>query len=237
MTKQLFFAFLFSTLLFTGWSQEILLDEVVEPDTAIDNFAPDGKHYFTMGVGLGFAAGPDGGPNGAVDHGKSTDFKLTASYRRLFGQRFGLGARLVYFNQNFTLEQNTFDRERLILNSLNLEGYFRIVLAPKSGKNGWFLDGGAFGTWIPGARVHQESNLPNNPFTAEQEVIFRDLSFVEDFGYGVSARFGVNSYALYARYRISDMFSPITDPAALSMPNGLLFDELPRLTIGLEIGL
>ena len=52
------------------------------------------------------------------------------------------------------------------------------------------------------------------------------LSYVENISYGFMARLGTNRYALTARYRTSDLFV-----------TGYDLPELPRLVLGVELGL
>ena len=52
------------------------------------------------------------------------------------------------------------------------------------------------------------------------------LKYYEPFNYGVLARFGINRYVIYANYRLSDLFK-----------SSYNYAELPRLTLGVQIGL
>jgi hypothetical protein len=49
---------------------------------------------------------------------------------------------------------------------------------------------------------------------------------MENFAYGFLARAGTNRYVITAKYRMSDIFK-----SSYAIP------ELPRLTVGVEVGL
>ena len=55
----------------------------------------------------------------------------------------------------------------------------------------------------------------------------RGLPYLRRWSYGLGLRLGAGRYAAVARYRLSNTFRP---------PDQARYPELPRWTIGLEVG-
>ena len=88
---------------------------------------------------------------------------------------------------------------------------------------GNYLDLGAYGGWNY-QKKHKTTN--ENDDGEKVRVSTTHLKYIENFSWGLLARVGVSRYALAVHYRLSDIFE-----SSYAMP------ELPRLIVGVEVGL
>lgn len=229
MKRKLTIFFLMCSL--GAFSQEILLEQNVKADTVRATRGPNLRHFIHGYVGLGFPVYTNEEMN-YTKFGLSSSVDLGVRYKRRLSQTFALGldfgVNLVAFKikqdaGKFIPDNTINDKEKFQVNTLTGSGYVRINVGRRGNYIGNYLDLGAFG----GYNFIKKHKTTNQNLEGEKvRVLTSKLNYMEDFTYGALARLGTGRYALTASYRLSDIFS-----------SSCSFAELPRLIIGLEIGL
>ncbi len=212
-----------------AFSQEVLLSENVQADSIRPTRGPNLKHFTQGYIGIGFPVYT----NEAVTYTKvmaSTDFNFGIRYKHRVTNTFAMGLDLGMHLAAFKLKQDepailpeseNYDREKFQINTLSGSAYVRINAGRRGNYIGNYLDLGAYGGWN---MIKKYKGTYKNEADEKVKLITSRLNYVEDFSYGGLARLGVNRYALTAQYRLSDIFNN-------EIP------ELPRLVVGIEVGL
>ena len=86
-----------------------------------------------------------------------------------------------------------------------------------------------YGAWV-NKFIEREDPASQSMGSGSQEYRFKQLNYVSRFQNNLSCRIGMNKFALFARYRMSDLWKASND-----VNNGRTFDELSRLIIGLDL--
>ncbi|HBF88194.1 MAG TPA: hypothetical protein DDX39_06080 [Bacteroidales bacterium] len=241
MTKYILTIVVFFTIISFAKSQAVVLEEDVNVDTLESKKGPNLKNFAHLYFEFGFNVFPQ--ETGAeINPVKSNILKLGYKYKYKICNFYALGFDIHYLNSSFNLAQNTskllpdsimHDNENIIINNLGFEFYNRFNFGRRGNMIGKYMDIGAFGTFIFNKK-HQsvdKSNDPNIAMGHKQEIVNTGLIYVQSYSYGVNARVGINRYALTASYRLSDIFKTESESFTFNYP------ELPRLYIGLQIGL
>jgi hypothetical protein len=87
---------------------------------------------------------------------------------------------------------------------------------------GKFIDLCAYGDWTFSASNNTKDKRQNGNHVKTR---ITHLNYYNSTNYGVLARIGFNRYVFYGSYRLSNMFKSSAN-----------FPELPRITVGLQIG-
>ncbi len=213
-------------------AQRVVILEDLREGPEDPDFGMNRRHYRHSFLRLHFVAGPPDATGAEVIYGRSRSLEYGYRYKRKFSEVFSAGAELSFRRTAFHMEQDEgktvpdtvlYDRQKLVF--LNVGGglYKRINVGQRGDYIGRFLDLGAYGGWNFHTRhvSHFENDL-------DERVRVRrsGLDYPAPFEYGVMARVGLNNFVLKGTWRISDLFK---SSAELS--------ELPRLSIGLEVGL
>ncbi len=226
-----FLIFLLFSISIITFSQEVLLGQDVKPDTLRPVFGPNLRHFAYGYLGIGVPV-PFSGTGNYVMPGVSSTLSFGIRYKRRLSNTFALGLDLGMNFSGFRIKQDAGKtvpdkeinrKEKFQVNTSVGSAYFRINAGRRGNYMGNYLDLGAFGGWNM-AKKHKTVN--DNTNGEKVKVITGKLSYIENFSYGVLGRIGINRYTITARYRLSDIFTP-----SYSIP------ELPRLTIGVEVGL
>lgn len=224
-------------------AQSIVMQQDVNKDTLEGNWGPNRRHYIHRYFGLGFGVGTEnrtweGKDLKDIKYGFGTGSLLLGfRYKLRLAEHYALGLDLGYNRQTFNFKQRDDkvfptsgknDKERLILHNLALEAYQRINFGKRGDHLGNYVDLGAFVEWnFDNTLLIKNDNDTANFLGAKKEKLkFKNLNYLEDFNYGVSARVGTGRFALFGRYRLSDML------IAKKVEN---YPELPRLTTGLQV--
>ena len=225
------FTFLLLLLSLGAFSQEILLEQNVKSDTIRPTRGPNLKNYYHVYLGLGFPVYT----NEAVNYtkpGTSLTFDFGVRYKRRITNFLAVGLDLGMNATAFKVKQDQGktvpdtiinDSEKFRISTTMSSAFVRINVGRRGNYIGNYLDLGAFGCWNM-VKKHITANKDSQGEKVKVET--SRLKYVENFSYGVLARIGTNRYALTARYRMSDIFK-----ASYALP------ELPRLTVGFELGL
>lgn len=213
----------------SSFAQEILISEDVKSDTIQPEKGPNLKHYKHLywGISFPFVTNEDVAYTQA---GLSaiTDFGLR--FKRKLNKTFSVGTDFSFNWASYRIKQDEFKsipdstehkREKFMINSISPDLYARINFGRRGNSIGTYLDLGAYGSL----------NVKRAYFTYDKidgEIIKTTtsrLKYMEKYAYGLLARIGTNNLALTAKYRLS---KPFTEESG--------FAELPKLSVGLEIG-
>jgi len=224
-------AIIFFSLSIGAFSQDILLQQNVKADTVRPTRGPNLKNFLQGYVGLGFPLHT----NEELSYtrpGVSTCFDLGMRYKRRFTNYLAMGLDLGINSTSYKIKQNGSktvpdtlinEKEKIQINTAESAAWLRINVGRRGNAIGNYLDMGAYGGWNF-QKKHKTTN--KNGDGEKVKVLTSNLKYVGNFSYGLLARIGVNRFSLTARYRVSDIFN-----SSYAMP------ELPRLTVGIEVGL
>lgn len=227
--------FLFSVCLLNA--QTVLLEQNLKKDTVKKTIGQNLKHFVHFYAGISFAAGPTESDSIKINYGLSNSFVFGIRYKRKICNLYSLGYNAGISANSFNINQNKNKRfiddsihkkEKLILTAISLELYNRFNFGKRGNIIGKYIDLGVSGQWVARSNLYIKDNkIPAGQSKSTPiETNTRRLYFIDPFEYGVNIRLGINRLAIYADYRLSDMFKK---------SSGL--QELPRLFIGIQIGL
>jgi len=228
---KIFFSLVLISISIAAFSQDILLAQDVKGDTLQPLFGPNLKHFTFgyIGVGLPVFTNED---VAYTKFGASSTIDFGIRYKRKLSNTFAIGLDLganlsaykISQEQGKTIPDTGInDKEKFQINTLNGSAFFRINMGRRGNYIGNYLDFGAYYGWN---MVKKHKTVNENPEDERVKLSTSKLKYIDNFSSGLLARAGISRYALTARYRLSDIFvSSSTIP------------ELPRLTIGFEIGI
>lgn len=225
------FTILFLSLSLSAFSQEILLQQDVKADSTRPTRGPNLRNFTQGYIGFGFPVYTNEALN-YTKPGSSIDFNFGLRYKRRITNYLATGLDMGITTAAFKLQQKSpktvpdtviNDKEKIQISSLVSSGYVRINVGRRGNYIGNYLDLGAYGGWN-----FQKKHKTTNKNEAGEKVreSTTKLKYVENFSYGLITRIGINRYALFASYRLSDIFK-----SSYEIP------ELPRLIVGVELGL
>lgn len=213
-------------------AQEVLLHEDVTTDTIKPIFGPNYRHFLHSFFGYGVILGGTEGGGTAIRYGSSTDINLGVRYKYKVNKFFSLGAEAYYRAAIYSIRQDTLkifpdtvmnNRERLTFHNISFGSYLRFNLEKKRGNRvGNFIDLGGYGEWTFRLNQFTRNKLPDGRLIRSN---ITGLDYYKTFNYGVQARLGFNRWIIFSSWRFSDYFYP-----SKNLP------ELPRLTLGLQLG-
>ncbi|NOZ45915.1 MAG: hypothetical protein GXO79_03945 [Chlorobi bacterium] len=217
-------------------AQEVLLEETPVSDSLHTNFGQNYKNYGHFFLSTGFIAGQNNSGSEII-YGLSRQFNFGYRYKRRVTNYYALGFEGNISNSSFQLKQNStkilpndsiHTNERISVNALNLEFYNRFNFGKRGNIIGRFIDLGFFVNYNYKVKNVVKDVLPvQNLFSASKvKEVYTGLNYIENLGYGISVRVGINRYVLFTQYRLSNLVAN----------NGNL-PELPGLIIGFQIGL
>lgn len=214
-----------------AFPQDILLQQNVKADSIRPTYGPNLANFIHGYIGLGFPLHT----NKTIDYtkaGASSDFDLGLRYKRKITNYLAVGLEMSLNATSYKLKQSepktipdtvVNDKEKFQISTLSGSGYVRINVGRRGNYIGNYLDLGTYAGWN-----FQKKHKTTNGNEAGEKVRLSTtrLKYIENFSYGFLARIGVNRYALTAKYRVSDIFD-----SSYEIP------ELPRLIVGIELGL
>lgn len=214
-----------------SFSQEVLLSEDVKSDTIRPTKGPNLKNYTHLFVGIGFPFVTNESVSYTIP-GLSCSYDFGIRYKRKLASFLAIGTELEGTFTKFRVKQGSdktfpdtidYKKEEFQVNSVAASVFVRINIGRRGNHIGNYLDMGAYGAWNA-QKKHRISD--KNEEGEKIKTVISRLNSIEPLSYGLLARAGISRYAITARYRLSDIFKP-----AYAMP------ELPRLIVGLEMGL
>jgi len=222
----------------SAFSQKVLLDEEVPQEVVKSKWGENLQHFGHLYVSFGFFTGPS--EIGAkIKYGSSMLSIIGYRYKYKVSNYYSLGADLSFSFKNYYLKDDdnkilpdnvNHDKEYFTFISPRLEIYQRINIDKRGNKLGKYLDIGAFGSYNVSTKYYTRDKVDNMPYEKINITTIK-LKYIEPLSYGITARIGYNEIALFAEYRLSDMMKPYKP----SIGSDILYPELPRLAVGLDI--
>lgn len=219
-----------------GKSQKVLLEENVEADTIKTEYGRNYKNfkhfYFSAGLIVG-----DNLIGSEILYSSSHMANFGYRYKRKLNNFYALGLDLSINNLSYYLKQDNNKTlpndslhysEKIAFNSLNFEFYNRFNFGKRGNIIGKFVDIGIYTSFHYRSKLVTKDKLANsnNFLASKKKSVYTGLKYVENFGYGLQSRIGINRYVIFARMKLSSIFKSKYD-----------FAELPIYVVGLQIGL
>ncbi|MGD0711240.1 MAG: hypothetical protein ABR968_08645 [Bacteroidales bacterium] len=229
--KRYSIAILLTLLSLTGFSQTVLMHQDVN-DTALGRHGPNLRNFSHVYIGLGFILGKPDSAGSSIRQGRSTDFVLGYRYKFRISNFFAIGYDIDFNSYSYSLKQSAgktlpndtlHNKEQMNFDDLGLSGYMRFNYGKRGNRVGNFVDIGVFGNWGFLATHFTKDKKQNGNIV---KTTVSHLSYINSINYGVTARVGFGRYVFFANYRLSDLFK-----------TSYHYSELPRLTVGVQLGL
>ncbi len=226
-------ALLFSSTLF---SQEVLMDETPDSLYTPKKWGPNRANYVHFYVAYGMAAGLPEGNAFDLKYSLSREWRFGVRYKRRICNHYAMGLDLSLSSYRYRILQNNskqfpdsllHEKQYLQLPTVGLEYFNRINIGRRGDRIGNYLDLGAYATYTYSPTLTFIDKLsPSFQGASEAKVELSELDYITDTQWGFKARLGINRYVLWASYRMSDWLKTTGKHV-----------DLPRTTVGLEIGL
>ncbi len=173
-------------------------------------------------------------PSALFAYGTRGSYKFNATFAGVWGLEFN---RKTYsIRQDSLLNQfspgQVHTKERFTWNNFRLSAGLRIQLGKTGYKRGdfiMFLADLEYGAWV-NKLIEREDPAAQSMGSGVQEYRFKKLGYVERFQSNLSCRIGRNSFALFARYRMTALWR-----ADENVNGGRAYDELGRWLIGVDL--
>lgn len=215
-------------------AQEVMIDVKADKDTIYSIKGPNTKKYTHMYMGFGFAASGVDGDSLTINYGKSNELIFGLRHKIRVNNFYSFGADLFYSFRNTNIAQTNdkkfatglnHRKERYSEKNVGAIIYNRFNFGKRGNKIGKFIDLGAYAE-VPINNALITTDRINTTNFDQIKVVRKSINFYNSYNYGINFRSGINQAVLFANYRLSNQFK--------SKYN---FAELPRLTIGIQIGL
>jgi len=215
----------------TSSAQNILLYEDVSTSTEISRIGPNRLHFhhFYYTYGKFFDSSEKGSD---IIFLNSYDWGFGYRYKLRINNFYAVGTDLAYYFKKYRLAQNNDkilpnsilnDKESFAQQNLKLGFYNRFNFGKRGNHIGRYLDFGIFGSFNTSTNHNTVNKMPNGNVVS---TTISKLTYTEKTNWGLDARIGSNRWAIWGSYRMSNFFKE-----SASLP------ELPRLTVGIELGL
>ncbi|MFH0893874.1 MAG: hypothetical protein V2A54_05515 [Bacteroidota bacterium] len=221
----------------TTFSQQILLEENVKFDKDRPTHGQNLKNFAQFYTGpLMMIPQLDQNTKGYLF---SMGFHLGYRYKRRLNNTIAMGYDFSYTRCDYGIAQDTpkvsnnsvkFIEEQIKLNTLGTGVFMRINFGRRGNIIGKYIDLTGFANWNFSKVYYAKEKLITDQI---QKRWYPNQKCVEPFQYGLGVRFGVNRYEISCQYRVSDIIktkNTNSDPIWLNA-------ELPRIMIGIEIGI
>jgi hypothetical protein len=215
-------------------AQRVLLREEVAEDTVYNSFGPNRAFYNHLYFGYLPVVGRAAGSGAELRYGNSAELMLGVRNKYRLSEQLSVGLDLRFVRLTYALRQTSAKvlptpmihyRESIGLSEWQLEGFVRLNVGARGNVIGRYLDLTGWGGWVMNSANRYEDRPSAGP--RKVQAAERGLPYLRRWPYGVGARLGSSRYAVVARYRLSDTFTPAYQTR---------YPELPRWTVGVELG-
>lgn len=221
------------------FSQKVLLDERTDSIYTIKKWGQNRQNYLHFYVDYGVAVGKPEGDSFDIKYGLSREWRFGLRYKRRVCEHYAMGLdlsisefryRFAQYSTNIIPDTLLHEKEYLGLPTVGLEYFNRINFGKRGNKVGNYIDFGAYATYTYSAyhRFWDELTVPINGASKVKTELYK-LNYLTDLQWGLKARFAINRLSIWASYRMSDWFNSKFHTQTISA-------ELPRTTVGIEIG-
>ena len=220
MKKRLFstvlVVFLFSY--FTVYAQKPILSEYPE-DLYVKNIWGNNRlHNLSVNIGFGSYIIIFEAEELKVYPVRSNSSHVGLRYKLRFCNFYAWGLDLNWNTSNYSIKQNsnnifpdtlTHHKENFNFHNIGLGYYNRFNFDVKRGNIiGKYLDIGIWGNWRFSAQHTFVDNFETPQHGAyKSRTQLSELNYLTDFHWGVNARLGINSFVIFANYRMSDLLN------------------------------
>ena len=200
------------------------------------------KNYTHWFLGYSLVGEQTDGIGADVVYGSSSEQVVGWRYKYRLGDFFAVGTDLMYSHVVFDIDQNAqkvfpstdfHKREKIKLNKLGTDLYFRLNFGRRGNTIGKFVDFAAFANWNYDRKYIVTDDLDGTAadnYAIENRFVYKKINYIEEFEYGLKFRMGINRWVITAEYRASDLFTS-------DFKRDVLDVELPRLFVGFQLGL
>jgi hypothetical protein len=217
-------------------SQTVLLEKNVKDNAYSNKKGPNMQKFSHIYFGYEFFAGNPDDKGAEIIYGLSTCIKIGYRYKFKIFEFYSVGFNAGYSFKKYVIKQEAdkilpnsllHDKEKIRFNNAELEFYNRFNVGERGNIIGKYLDIGLFANWAFAINHFTKDKVNDEENKAELAIIkYHNLLYTKRFFYGVSARLGINRFAISAEYRLSDLFK-----------KEYQFPELARFCVGLELAL
>ncbi len=227
-------------------AQEVIFNRNVKEQiqrTFNDSSGPNGALYVHSFLGAGTIVPINLSDSAAIkENGQSNTWFLGTRYKFKLNETFALGFDVVYAHYKYQIKQtdslNIFspnkknDSQKLNLNTIGVSPFVRINFGHRGNTLGKYLDLFADGNYVFGSALIAKNkvNAADGNGGEVMRNTVRKLDYVSKLQAYVGARFGVNHFEIFGRYRASNMFKHSDNFYSIGVA-----PELPRYVIGFAI--
>ncbi len=221
-------------------AQDTIVHQNVEKITKVyekTNYGPNSTHYIYTYQALNFFTPAIYENQYQINYVKSIDFYYGITYKLKLTNWFSNGLSIFYNLQNINLKKQLATgysaqmKDKIILNNLGAEYFWRFSLAKHGNTIGKYIDLGIWGKYNFNNRYIIKTQQNNSLYSSnKQKQVFNNTNLFAPYFYGVSFRIGSKQFSFVAKYTLSDIFGE----NAKQLIN--IFD-LPKLTLGIEIAI
>ncbi len=226
-------SFVFISVLLSAsplWSQRVIISEDVRVRTGTPESGMNRRHFHHPFMGVSFAFPPDEA-GARIEWGRSHEIFIGYRYKRRYNDLFSGGYDLSLSRKQFVLKQEEgklvpdnilHKSEKLVFLSGRLGLYQRLNFGSRGDHLGNYLDAVV---WLE-LPLHVRNISFDETEAARIKTRKTRLDYPQWYAYGWQLRLGLGSTVLTGSYRLSDVFR-----------SRAVFPELPRLQLGIELGL
>lgn len=220
MKKRLFLTVLTLFLLsaFTAYAQKPLLNENPDDLYANKSWGKNRLHNISLNVGFGSYININEPEEIKIYPVRSNYSHIGLRYKLRFCNFYAWGLDLNWNTSNYSIKQNpsnafpdtlTHHKEYFNYHNFGLGFYNRFNFDVKRGNIiGKYLDIGIWGNWLFDAKHTFVEKFETPQHGAyESKTKLTKLNYLTDLHWGVNARLGINSFVIFANYRISDLLN------------------------------
>jgi hypothetical protein len=227
-------------------AQEVIFKRNVKEQiqrTFNDSSGPNGSVFVHSFLGAGVIIPANYSDSAAIkENGQSSNFLLGTRYKFKLNETFAVGFEVVYNHYKFQIKQtdslNIFspgkknDSQKLKLNTLGVGPYVRINFGHRGNTLGKYLDLCADGGFVFGSALVAKNKVSAADGNGGEVVrtTVRKLDYVSKLQAYVGARFGINHFEVFGRYRASNLFKPSDNFYSAGV-----VPELPRFILGFTV--
>lgn len=223
----------------TSFAQRKAVDVRVDTSSEIPRYGPN-RFFFIHGlVQLGAITGPQ-------DYSMEVNpWSWTLTYGARFKWKLWSWNAFVtdvgYRFDNYSLKKrqpglppfhpDLHQRTRVSVNNFSLVFCDRVNFGRRGNVLGNYLDLGVYGDWnFFTGYVYVDQYYLTNPVDGgqyKQKVHVSKLSYISQWNYGLTVRYGNDRFGVFARYRLNDF---VTNPLPSTH-----YHDLPKLAVGIEL--
>lgn len=227
------------TLLLTysnSFAQTVLLEKNVKDNAYSLKKGPNMKSFSHLFFGYEFFTGKPDKKGAEIIYGSSSSLNIGYRYKFKIFEFYSIGFSTIYSYNKYVIKQDKnkilpnpvlHDKEKIRFSNAGFEFYNRFNFDKRGNTIGKYIDIGLYGNWAFAINHYtRDKEYDENNMSELTVVKYTGLKYTEKYGYGLSARIGMNKVSLSADYRISNMFK-----------EDYQLPELPRFSVGLELTL